>query len=131
MMNARARVVRLSDTPPEGGAHGLAALLQTADDRIRRDTCLLLTPDQTAGAAITVGYTVVYPQCSTRGHAHGDREEVYVVVRGRGIVTVGDEEFAVQADDTLYVPPGPHHTARNPYPAPLEYFWVTVARDAA
>ncbi len=127
-MSTRARVIHLSEVPAEAGGHGLAALLHSADDLIRRDTSVLVTPGQTAGETMTVGHTVVYPGCSTRGHAHDDREEVYLIVRGRGTVTVGDETFTVQADDALYLPPGPHHAARNPYSVPLEYFWITVAR---
>ncbi len=127
-MTVPVRVVRLSEVAAEAGAHGLAALLRSADDHIRRDTSLLVTPEQTAGETLTVGHTVVYPGCSTRGHAHADREEVYLIVRGRGVVTVGDQSFDVQADDALYLPPGPYHTARNHYSVPLEYFWITVAR---
>ena len=84
-MNEKARVVHLHEVQPEGGAHALVALLRTPEDRVRRDTSLLLRPEQTGGGAITLGYTVVYPGCSTRGHAHSDREEVYVIVRGRGL----------------------------------------------
>lgn len=123
----KAHVVHLSELSPEFSAHALAALFRTAEDRVRRDTLLIVTPDHTAGRAMTVGYTVVYPGCSTRGHAHGDREEIYLVVRGRGSVMVGEEEFAVGPDDVVYIPPGPTHTTRNPHAASLEYFWVTVA----
>lgn len=127
-MTSTARVVHLSEIPAEPGAHGLAALLSSTEDHIRRDTSLLVAPQQTERGVMTVGHTVVYPQCSTRGHAHADWEEVYIIVRGRGVITVGDNTFTVQADDALYVPPGPYHTARNPYAVPLEYFWITVAR---
>lgn len=107
-MTSTARVVHLSEIPAEPGAHGLAALLSSTEDHIRRDTSLLVTPQQTERGVMTVGHTVVYPQCSTRGHAHADREEVYIIVRGRGVITVGDNTFTVQADDALYVPPGPY-----------------------
>ncbi|HET6946638.1 MAG TPA: cupin domain-containing protein [bacterium] len=126
-MNEKARVVHLHEVQPEGGAHALVALLRTPEDRVRRDTSLLLRPEQTGGGAITLGYTVVYPGCSTRGHAHSDREEIYVIVRGRGTVIVGDDTFEVGPDDAVYIPPGPSHTTRNPSPAPLEYYWMTVA----
>jgi mannose-6-phosphate isomerase-like protein (cupin superfamily) len=129
-MRASAQLVRLSDTTPEGGPHALIALLRSAEDRIRRDTAVLIRPEASAEGVITVGHTVVYPGCTTRGHAHDDREEVYIVVRGRGTVVVGDEAFEVRADDVVYIPPGPAHTTRNPHPVPLEYYWITVARGA-
>lgn len=128
-MNPRAHLTRLTEILPESDPHGLAALLREPEDRVRRDTSLIVTPEQTTGRLITVGYTVVYPQCSTRGHSHTDREEIYIVVRGRGEVKVGDETFPVGPDDVLYVPPGPTHMARNPFAVPLEYFWMTVARS--
>lgn len=130
-MNARPHLTHLTDVGTEGGPYGLAALLRAPDDRVRRDTSLLVMPEQTADGVICVGHTVVYPQCTTRGHAHADREEIYVIVRGRGVVIVGEESISVQPDDVLYIPPGPAHTTRNPFPVPLEYFWMTVARRPA
>jgi mannose-6-phosphate isomerase-like protein (cupin superfamily) len=123
----RAHVVHLNEVPPEASAFGLAALLHSAEDRVRRDTSLVITPEETAGAVVTVGHTVVYPGCSTRGHAHADREEVYIIARGRGAVIVGDQTLEVGPDDVVYIPPGPAHTTRNPHSTPLEYYWMTVA----
>jgi mannose-6-phosphate isomerase-like protein (cupin superfamily) len=39
------------------------------------------------------------------GHAHGESEEVYVVLAGSGRFRVGDEVFAVGPDDVVYCPP--------------------------
>lgn len=130
-MKASAHVVHLHDVPSESSASGLAALLRTPEDRVRRDTTRVVAPQDTIGGVMTVGFTTVYPGCSTRGHAHDDREEIYIVVRGRGSVQVGGDTFDLGPDDVLYIPPGPPHTTRNPFPAPLEYYWMTVARSAA
>jgi mannose-6-phosphate isomerase-like protein (cupin superfamily) len=39
------------------------------------------------------------------GHAHGESEEVYVVLSGSGCFRVGDEVFSVGPDDVVYCPP--------------------------
>lgn len=127
-MTTKAHVVHLSDVPTESSASGLAALLRSPEDRVRRDTALIVPSADTVGRIMTVGFTTVYPGCSTRGHAHDDREEIYIVVRGRGTVLVGDDAYDVGTDDVLYIPPGPLHTARNVCGTPFEYYWITVAQ---
>jgi mannose-6-phosphate isomerase-like protein (cupin superfamily) len=39
------------------------------------------------------------------GHAHGESEEVYVVLSGAGRFRVDEEVFDVGADDVVYCPP--------------------------
>ena len=76
-----------------------------------------------------VGYTILYPGCTTRGHEHADREEVYYFLRGSGVMVVDGQEYEVAAGDTLYIRPGPFHTTRNTTDFPLEFFWITVQVD--
>lgn len=109
----------------EGGS-SFAALLREEGDDIRRDVFMLLNPEDSVSGRLQAGITVVYPGCSTRGHSHADREEVYFLTRGRGIMGVDGEEWEVKAGDTFYVEPGPFHTTRNPYDQPLEFFWITI-----
>ena len=72
-----AKHVKLNDIAEEGGGSALAALMQSPDDRIRRDVMMLLNPEDTDFGNLQVGYTTVYPHCTTRGHSHGHLEEVY------------------------------------------------------
>src|SRR4030067_494465 len=58
-VNEKVQVVHLNEVQPEGGAHALVALLRTPEDRGRRDTLLLLRPEQNRGGAITLGHTGV------------------------------------------------------------------------
>lgn len=101
-------------------------LLHQEGDQVRRDVFPLLAREDTASRRVMAGYTVVYPGCTTNGHAHSDREEIYHFARGSGVMIVDGCETEVAAGDTLYLPPGPFHTARNPSALPLEYFWVTI-----
>lgn len=108
------------------GGNSFAALLRQEGDHIRRDVFMVLKPEDSASGRIESGITIVYPNCSTKGHSHPDREEVYHFLRGRGIMGVDGEEFEVKAGDTFYVKPGPFHTTKNPYDMPLEFFWITI-----
>lgn len=103
-----------------------ASLLREQDDEIRRDVFMLLNPDESASGRIQAGVTIVYPGCTTRGHDHADREEVYYFTKGSGIMVVDGKEYEVTAGDTFYLRPGPFHTTRNPNDFPLEFFWITI-----
>lgn len=120
---------RATDMKVEESGSAFAALLREADDEIRRDVFLMLAPEQTASGRLQVGYTIVYPGCSTRGHEHADREEVYFFTKGSGVMGVDGVEYEVAAGDTFYIKPGPFHTTRNITDFPLEFFWITIKVD--
>lgn len=126
MDESKGRLIRGTDLKAGEGSNSFAALLRQEGDDIRRDVYMVLNPQDCASGRLQAGVTVVYPRCTTRGHAHADREEVYFFTRGRGIMGVDGQETEVREGDTFYVPPGPFHTTRNPYDLPLEYFWITI-----
>ena len=53
------------------------------------------------------------PGCAVTPHYHRDIEEIYYLVSGRGLMTVGDEIQEVNAGDAVYVPRGHRHTLQN------------------
>lgn len=120
---------RAADMKAEEGGSAFAALLREKGDEIRRDVFLMLAPEQTASGRLQVGYTIVYPGCTTRGHGHADREEVYYFTKGSGQMIVDGEEYDVGAGDTFYIKPGPFHTTRNTTDFPFEFFWITIKVD--
>ena len=126
MPNHDSFLVPAGDLRPEDSPSGFAALLRQEGDQIRRDSFVAVAPDQSASGRIQVGYTTIYPGCSTRGHTHPDREEVYHFTRGAGVMIADGEETVVAAGDTFYLKPGPFHITRNPGALPLEYFWITI-----
>ena len=126
MSEARVHLQRLARSQAEESANAFASLLRQEGDQIRRDVFELLSPGQSASGRLQAGYTVVYPRCETRGHAHADREEVYYFTRGSGLMIVGEEELEVAAGDTLYVAPGVFHKTRVSGDFPLECFWITI-----
>lgn len=59
-------------------------------------------------------------------HAHDDSEQVYVIVRGRGLMIVDDEEVEIEAGSAVLIPPGAQHAIRNTGTEPLEYISATA-----
>ena len=123
------RLIKSEDLTAQSGGSSFAALLREEGDRIRRDVFMLLNPEDSASGRIQVGITIVYPGCSTKGHAHPGVEEVYYFLRGRGVMGADGQEWDVKAGDAYYVCPGPFHTTRNPFDAPLEFFWITIKAE--
>jgi mannose-6-phosphate isomerase-like protein (cupin superfamily) len=58
-------------------------------------------------------------------HEHEDREQVYIIVRGRGVMIVGDEERDVTKGTLVFVPPATQHAIRNAGNAPLTFVSAT------
>jgi mannose-6-phosphate isomerase-like protein (cupin superfamily) len=46
-------------------------------------------------------------------HVHPDAEEIVVVTKGRGMAHIGHDQFEVEAEDVVYVPPRTEHEIRN------------------
>jgi mannose-6-phosphate isomerase-like protein (cupin superfamily) len=51
---------------------------------------------------------------------YGREEEIYFVVRGRGVLHYGDEPHAVRQSDFTYLPPGVKHSIANDSGEPLQ-----------
>jgi len=50
---------------------------------------------------------------ATRLHRHHETEEIYHFVAGSGVMTLGEERFAVGPGDTVCIPPGTPHCLEN------------------
>ena len=76
------------------------------------------------GPRFQVKRIVVDPgkQLSLQRHQH--RAEHWVVVRGQAQVTVGEEIFILEENQSTYIPPGTIHRLENPKDMPLEIIEV-------
>lgn len=109
------------------GSQTLRGLLNSDNDKnVVRDSYILFDFPESEGKAFQAGYSVVYPGCRTGGHQHEDVEEVYHIIRGEGMMTVGNEAFRVSSGDTLIVPRFQLHTITNSGNLPIEYFWILI-----
>lgn len=78
-----------------------------------------------------VDYAVLPPGTSIGLHTHGDDEELYLVLEGRGTMRLDDREFEVEAGSLILNRPGGSHGLRNDGDVPLRLFVVEVRTNAA
>jgi len=118
------KVRNIENVKPEPSDHLFLNLLSKKENNVLRDSFIFISPDNSSTETLVAGYTIVYPGCRTSGHDHIQYEEIYHIVKGKGIMTIDGREFEVKAGDTFLVPFGLYHTTSNPNAEPLEYFWV-------
>ena len=53
------------------------------------------------------------PGCAVTPHHHRDLEEIYYIVSGAGLMTVGENSREVGAGDAVYIPRGQRHSLKN------------------
>lgn len=61
-------------------------------------------------------------------HSHDVAEEIYVVLRGRGQMIVGEETLEARELDAFRVAPGVDHTTANPYDE--DCLWLVIGAPA-
>lgn len=66
----------------------------------------------------------VYPGCKLSLQKHHHRAEHWVVVKGTGLVTRGEEQVLLSEDQSTYIPLGMVHRLENPGVIPLELIEV-------
>jgi mannose-6-phosphate isomerase-like protein (cupin superfamily) len=76
-------------------------------------TSYLLASARTCGAGhLTTTLVDIEPGGQQRIHSHAP-EQIYFILEGLGIMTVGDETEEVQQGDCVFVPSGSPHGIRN------------------
>jgi len=118
-------LVNIEDMKPDEDERSLRHVVKGRQSEILRDTYFLIDPETSPSRNLKMGYTIVYPTGKTTGHAHGDMEEVYFVLSGKGKMAIGKDEFAIQTGDAFYVPFGEFHVTYNTGIQPLKILWVT------
>ncbi len=59
-----------------------------------------------------------------RVHRHTRSDNVYIVRRGEGTLTIEGETHVIRADDVVFIPAGTRHSLSNLSDAPLELFEI-------
>jgi mannose-6-phosphate isomerase-like protein (cupin superfamily) len=62
---------------------------------------------------LAVTWVEVPPGAEQRTHSHEDSEQIYVIVRGGGLMTVAGDEAEVEEGDLVFIPPASDHSIRN------------------
>lgn len=75
----------------------------------------LMCPARHGNRAQSLAEAIIPAGGRTLLHRHLISEEIYFIVRGDGLMTLGDTSFAVKAGDTICIPPGtPHAITAGP-----------------
>lgn len=80
--------------------------------------------------AVSPGYQVkhivVNPGAALSLQLHHQRAEHWTVIKGTGLVTCGDREFALKPNESTFIPLGSRHRLSNPGTEPVEIIEVQV-----
>ncbi len=119
----------INDAEPDICDRSLRYHTQHRKGNILRDTYKLIEPGKSPSRKLTLGYTLIYPECSNTGHSHNDLEEVYFILQGKGVMQIDDVKFPVKEGDAFYIPPNAYHITYNTGIIPLVILWVTGKID--
>ena len=74
----------------------------------------LLHPQHGGPANQSLAEARVPPGANTLAHHHVLSEEIYHILEGVGLMTLGSEQFDVSVGDSVLIPPGTSHCIHNP-----------------
>jgi len=79
------------------------------------------------GQNITAIYdTSLEPGQGVPLHFHNDLEEIYYILSGYGMMTIGDEKQEISRNDVVYIPTTAQHTLTNTGNVPLRFVTLSV-----
>lgn len=70
--------------------------------------------------------TTVNPGKKLEPHTHKDHEQIYYIIEGKGLLTIGDETRRVKPGDAIYIPPATSHEYNNDADEPTKIIMVDV-----
>lgn len=75
--------------------------------------------DLARGEHLFAGLNALEPGQEHEPHTHCDRDKLYVILDGRGTVTIGEETAPVESGDVAFAAAGVVHSLCNPGPQRL------------
>jgi len=72
----------------------------------------LVRPERGGSRNVSVAVGVIEPGERTRPHRHTESDEVYYVLSGKGVVTLGEKCYAVGPGSCVLTPAGHVHSVR-------------------
>ncbi len=72
-----------------------------------------------------LGFAIVTIHDKTTSHQHMHTEEIYFILKGKGILTIGHESASVQEGDLIPIPIGQFHELKNTSTIPIELIVIT------
>jgi mannose-6-phosphate isomerase-like protein (cupin superfamily) len=94
-------------------------------ERGGQSSYLLLGDGQFGAKHLAMTWVECPPGSEQQAHRHDTQEQVYVIIRGHGVMRVGDEQQTVSAGALVFVPPGSDHSVRNDSDEAMTYISAT------
>lgn len=73
----------------------------------------LIHPQHHGNLRQSLAEAAVAPGAATRLHRHHQTEEIYHVIAGRGVMTLGEKHIEIGVGDSVCIAPGTAHAVRN------------------
>ncbi|XRO77730.1 cupin domain-containing protein [Methanocaldococcus sp. 10A] len=89
----------------------------TKDGSIIRE---LIHPNAHGNVKQSLAEAIVPVGSKTLLHKHHKSEEIYYILEGKGLMTLGDEKFEVKKGDAIIIPPKTPHKIENIGDVPLK-----------
>lgn len=90
----------------------------------RLSSHILMDAGELGSRNLSVTWVDVPPGAEQSAHSHEEAEQVYVIVRGRGTMTVAGDTEPVGEGDLVFIPPATDHGIRNDGDETLAYISV-------
>lgn len=91
-------------------------IFRNAAGRASFDSDKMGKADLARGEHLFAGLNAFEPGQTHQAHTHGGRDKLYVVLAGRGELTIGDERSSVGPGDVALAPADVVHALSNPGP---------------
>ncbi len=88
-----------------------------------RHSRVLVGKDKIKAENFVTGHSVIFPEGSVPLHSHTN-EEVYIILSGKGTMTVGKEMKDIEGFSVVYIPPNVEHSLVNTGQENLEIIYV-------
>ena len=72
----------------------------------------LLRPERGGSRRVSVAEAVIQPGERTRLHRHAESDEIYYVLEGKGVLTLGEKLYSLKARSCVFLPAGSVHAVR-------------------
>jgi mannose-6-phosphate isomerase-like protein (cupin superfamily) len=79
----------------------------------------LMHPARHASRLQSLAEAIIAPGAATALHRHRTTEELYYILEGHAMMTLGADVFSVSAGDTVCISPGTPHRIENTGTVPL------------
>ena len=89
----------------------------------------LVGPKNSGSSQIDFRISRYAPNAYVQEHVHKVQEQIYYVLEGEGVLTLGKARHLMRPHDYVYVPPGVRHSFTNTGTAGLVFLVVTTPVD--